>query len=140
MLFVRLVEPRERLGGPILCRDFVRVVRSNTGGPIRASRWPHRCGQLYRVGPTTMKKDMTHRLALYETAQEFLGFLVAERAKKILSAMNDPGATAEQIEQWEAEQQSFIERADALSMQDEAKLEQVVAELGPLVRASFNGG
>lgn len=83
--------------------------------------------------------DITHKLALYETAQEFFGFLIAERARNIFLAMHNPTISSEQIQLWEEEQRRFFERADALSLEDEAGLEQVVAELAPLVRASFGG-
>ncbi|MGY4831834.1 hypothetical protein ACVNIS_24890 (plasmid) [Sphaerotilaceae bacterium SBD11-9] len=78
----------------------------------------------------------TERLALYETAQETLGMLIAARSRLIGAERQKPAPDSKLIAKLQAEQNRFAELEDTLSLGDEATIKKVLADYGPIVRAA----
>lgn len=78
----------------------------------------------------------TERLALYETAQETLGMLIAARSRLIGVERAKKAPDEQRIKSLQAEQNQFAALEDTLVLGDEATIKKVLAEYGPVVRAA----
>jgi len=79
----------------------------------------------------------TQRLARLETAQELLCFLMASYAEKIHVENKSAHPDAAKIAQWEVERKNLFNLEDGLRLDDQAAIEQVIKEYGPIVRMAY---
>ena len=83
-----------------------------------------------------MKMTTTERLVRFETAQETIGFLMALRTTWISDERAQPSPDLAKIARWSAERDRYWDEQDALSYDDQAAIERVIKDYGPLVRAA----
>ena len=83
-----------------------------------------------------MTMTTTERLARFETAQETIGFLMALRTTWISDERAQPAPDLAKIARWSAERDRYWDEQDALSYDDQAAIERVIKDYGPLVRAA----
>lgn len=76
----------------------------------------------------------TERLARFETAQETIGFLMALRSTWIADERAKRSPDLAKIAHWSAERDRYWDEQDALSYDDQAAIERVIINYGPLVR------
>lgn len=80
---------------------------------------------------------MTQRLARYETAIEILGMMVAVSSELIHLEREKALPDESAIQQWENEQDAFHDKDDALMLEDDDKIAQIIDVYGPVVKAAF---
>jgi hypothetical protein len=79
----------------------------------------------------------TERLARYETAQEVIGMMIALCStwieQELAKARPDRDLTAT----WEAERSQLTGQRHGLTLADDAAIDRVLAEYGPIVKAAY---
>ena len=81
--------------------------------------------------------SMTERLALYETAIEILGMMVAMRSEWIDTERQKNIPDKSLIKKWENEQKEFFLQDRNLLLHDSEKIEEIIAMYAPIIRREF---
>ena len=81
--------------------------------------------------------SMTQRLALYETAIETLGMMVAVRSEWISAERKKSNPNKSLINKWEDEQIDFFLQDERLLLHDTAKIEEIIAVYAPIIKKEF---
>jgi len=79
----------------------------------------------------------TELLARYETAQHTIGMMIATRSEWIAIERKKDKPDRTKIDKWLEDQGRFTAEQHELLMTDEANIDRVIAEYGPIVRAQY---
>ena len=87
-----------------------------------------------------MTTELTHqqRLNRFEIAQEMIGFMMALRTSLIDEEQQKDSPDIALIAQWEAEFDKLDDELYNLQLSDENEIQRVIAEYGPILKASSN--
>ena len=95
---------------------------------------------LARLKGIEMTTELTHqqRLNRFEIAQEMIGFMMALRTSLIDEEQQKVSPDIALIAQWEAEFDKLDDELYNLQLSDENEIQRVIAEYGPILKASSN--
>lgn len=85
----------------------------------------------------TETKTTTQLLARFETAQEGLGLLMANRSRQIWDEEHKAQPDQARIDELKAERRELRRVRSGLDFNDQAHIEEVIATYGPQVKAIY---
>lgn len=86
-----------------------------------------------------VKLTTTERLARYETAQEIIGMMIALQSAWIAAELSKAVPDGTKVAAWETERSRLTGERQMLGMDDDAGIDRVLREYGPIVKATYAG-
>lgn len=84
-----------------------------------------------------MQLTTTERLARYETAQEVIGMMIALCSAWIEEESAKVQPDRDLMATWETERSQLTGQRHELVLDDDAAIDRVLAEYGPIVKAAY---